>query len=85
MKKYNKSNGFYKHYNKKGNSCRIRVTGHVDEYHEVLIKMLRKDEVEWVVFPTSRRFKSTQDIIHHILSNLETNKTIFDITTLSYR
>ena len=79
--KYKSINGYYKHYNKEGRSCRIKVSrkalSRTDD--EFILKYRSKSMEHWLYHSPRGKFRCANAVIVHILKNLENDNMIFKI------
>jgi len=80
MKKYSKKNNWYKFYNNKGDSCRIKIKAEISNSF-VIIKFKYEEDVEWLYHSPNKKFRNCQDIIWYITNNLEKNKMLFEVNS----
>jgi hypothetical protein len=70
-------NGYFKFYNKNGQSCRIKCQEEIKG--QVLIKFKPHDEGAWLYYAPKREFRNCLEVANFILKNLESNGTVFKI------
>ena len=76
-KKYSKQYGWYKHYNKNGTSCRIKIKK--EPQGQVIIKFRDQDSITWNYFVPSKLFGDSSEVIHYLVQNLEKSGTLFEV------
>ena len=81
MKKYNSKNGYFKHYNKNGHSCRIKVSKKAlnKTNSEFLIKFKKAKDETWLYHYPSKKFRCVNEVITFILKNLENKNLVFKV------
>jgi D-alanine-D-alanine ligase-like ATP-grasp enzyme len=79
--KYNKTNGYYKFWNKDGKYCKIKVEDEIK--NEKIIVSFIKNAGEVQYHSPDKIFKNTVEVIHFLLKNLETDGIIFKISKSS--
>ena len=77
MKKYSRKNGYYKFYNKEGKKCRIKIDGSIKNKELIFILRYPNSILPRYYVP-NRKFTSKLDLIHHIVSNLETDGLVVE-------
>jgi len=77
-KKYNRKNGYFKHYNSKGISCRIKFADKITN-SKILVKFKYKDDLEWMYHSPDRKFVDESDVINYLCKNLENRNRVFKI------
>jgi hypothetical protein len=83
---FKKKNGYYKHYNKEGKSCRIKFTcnpDNVSDKEDIIITYRNKAELTPNII-VKTGFKCDSDVIHYLLRNLDNNDMVFEIA-VKYR
>ena len=80
MKKYSKTNGYWKYYNKEGKWCRIKFKKEVKN-STIMIKFKKcSNNLEpWMYYAPYHTFKNKFDVINYITKNLEKNGLCFQI------
>jgi len=78
MKIFSRKNGYFKFYTSTGKQCRIKIEGNIAD-KEVLIKFREKDEIDWQYHAPRKNFKSNQEVIWFICSNVERDNIIFEV------
>jgi len=78
---YKSKNGYYKHYNKKGISCRIKVKkSALNKFNtDFIIAFKHKDDLDWKYHSPNKKFRCVNAVINHILKNLENKNMVFKI------
>jgi len=78
---YKSKNGYFKHYNKEGISCRIKVKkealNKIDS--DFIIAFKRKRDLGWNYHSPKKKFRCINAVINHILKNLENKNMVFKI------
>ena len=81
--KYKRKYGYYKYYNKDGKKCRIKFLDNFQVHErpfQILVKFKLPGDDEFAYHSPNKTFYGVQDIIHYILSNLENDGVIFEIS-----
>lgn len=79
MKKFNRKNGYFKHYNSNGTSIRIKVKGICISNSRVIIKFKNQEDIEWLYQIPDTMFTSSNDAINHICKHTENPNMVFQI------
>jgi len=79
--KHKSKNGYFKHYNKEGIACRIKVAkSALKKFNDEFIVKFKdaKDEF-WMWHVPHKRFRDASEVIVFILKNLDSDNMVFKI------
>ena len=79
--KYKSKNGYFKHYNKDGISCRIKIAKDalLKTNNEFIITFKHKNDLSWKYHSPEKNFRCVNEVIVFILKNLENKNMVFKI------
>jgi len=79
--KYKSKNGYFKHYNKEGISCRIKVakSALAKTDSELMVKFKGSKDEFWSWHFPRRKFRDASEVIVFILKNLVNENMVFKI------
>jgi len=79
--KYNSKNRYFKHYNKEGIACRIKVAKSALKKfdNEFIVKFKGAKDEFWMWHFPSKKFRDASEVIVFILKNLNSKNMVFKI------
>ena len=80
----NKSNGYYKYYDKYGKCCRIKINGVINNERVILHISHPADEKGFLHIP-NKVFRNGYHVVNYMCKHLETNGLIVSVSTPNAR